>query len=416
MNFKAIILTVVLLGCATPQPSTQQLENVKKVRAIVGNVKEKTVLLGLTRDAHKWGTPGGAIESGEDLKTAVLREVFEETGLESSTITGMKLLQHDVTRKTSVFGICVNPAATQSITTAGDKDKEFSELAWFKLDAFPDNTYPDAIERAKLFFAENEKSNFCGNELALTIDDLPFVKGETFTPELEAQHFESILATLKKYRVTAVGFANGVSVKGHHHRLLQNFIDNGHILGNHTFSHKDYHKVDFPEFRDDVLAGLAAIEPWLRTSKAYFRHPYLHHGNTAEKKASLDELLRTSGHIMVPVTIDDDDWLYNQQYMEAIKTGNSALAAKIGEEYLTHMREETQRNQKLAHQKLGRDVKHILIIHMNLINTHYLDKLLGWYQDSGWSFITTEQALSDPVYQKADTYVGEYGWSWLRRW
>jgi 8-oxo-dGTP pyrophosphatase MutT (NUDIX family) len=164
MKIGSILLTAALVSCTTPQPNSQDLATVVRVRAIVGNVKEKTVLLGLTRDVQKWGTPGGALETGEDPKSAVLREVFEETGLGRSSITGIKLLQHDATRKTAVFGICINSSSPQFITTAGDKDKEFSELAWFKLGAFANNTYPDAIERANLIFAENDRSHFCGDE------------------------------------------------------------------------------------------------------------------------------------------------------------------------------------------------------------------------------------------------------------
>lgn len=164
MKLISIVLTIAVIGCATPQPATQDLTAVVRVRAIVGNTTDKTVLLGLTRDANKWGTPGGAVEAGEDLETAVLREVSEETGITQSNIIRIKLLQHDVARKTAVFGICVKPTAGQILTTEGDKDKEFSELAWFKLDGFAVNTYPDAIERAKLFFAENEKSSFCEKE------------------------------------------------------------------------------------------------------------------------------------------------------------------------------------------------------------------------------------------------------------
>ena len=36
-------------------------------------------------DPHRWCLPGGAVEPGEDARTAALRELFEETGLTPDT-------------------------------------------------------------------------------------------------------------------------------------------------------------------------------------------------------------------------------------------------------------------------------------------------------------------------------------------
>ena len=51
----------------------------RKVRGIVVK-SDKVLLLSLTRTARKFSLPGGGIDEGENLKEAVKREVFEETG------------------------------------------------------------------------------------------------------------------------------------------------------------------------------------------------------------------------------------------------------------------------------------------------------------------------------------------------
>ncbi len=50
---------------------------------IVLNNQNK-VLLQLRRDNHCWGFAGGALEPGETLEQAAVRELFEETGLSYS--------------------------------------------------------------------------------------------------------------------------------------------------------------------------------------------------------------------------------------------------------------------------------------------------------------------------------------------
>ena len=44
--------------------------------------QDERVLLQRRDDNKQWGLPGGSVEPGESVRTAVIREVLEETGLE----------------------------------------------------------------------------------------------------------------------------------------------------------------------------------------------------------------------------------------------------------------------------------------------------------------------------------------------
>lgn len=141
----------------------------------------------------------------------------------------------------------------------------------------------------------------------------------------------------------------------------------------------------------------------------------LHRGDTEQKHDDVLNYLKNKMYIIVPVTIDNDEWLFNQNYVEALKQNDHIKMLEIGEAYLDHMKTETKRNVDLAYEKFKRSVKHILLIHMNVINSVYLEDLLSWYQREGWEFISVPEALKDPIYSEKDHYIGNKGWSWLRR-
>ena len=44
--------------------------------------RDERVLLQRRDDNGRWGLPGGSVEPGESVRTAVIREVHEETGLD----------------------------------------------------------------------------------------------------------------------------------------------------------------------------------------------------------------------------------------------------------------------------------------------------------------------------------------------
>jgi hypothetical protein len=132
----------------------------------------------------------------------------------------------------------------------------------------------------------------------------------------------------------------------------------------------------------------------------------LREGGTEEAKAAATQVLADFGYQNVPVTIDNDEWKFNADYLKAINKKDTASAERIADQYLSHMQERAAHFQLLAQSELERDVDHILLIHLNRINADHFDRLLDWYASEGWSFITVEEAMNDPVYSAPDLYVG----------
>ncbi len=256
--------------------------------------------------------------------------------------------------------------------------------------------------------------NGYGKKLAITIDDLPIVHQSLFTKAEQLEIFNNLRDTLKRHGIKATGFVNGNKINHtFHEKMLDDFRKAGHLLGNHTYSHPDLNSTPVDTYFADILKGEKSIGKWMTTR--YFRYPCLHRGDQLEKREAVRKFLEEKDYISVPVTIDNNDFLYNAKMEKALARGNEEEIRRISEEYLAHMKERTLYFEKMAQEKVGREVNHILLLHFNYLNSRYLDKLLSWYRDRGWTFISVPEALQDKIFSMKSRYIGKKGLSWLER-
>ncbi len=181
-------------------------------------------------------------------------------------------------------------------------------------------------------------------QVVITIDDLPRAgAGDTLAAATEVT--ESILASLTRHHVPAVGFVVGqrTLVPGEidaRLRLLQRWQEAGAELGNHSWSHPAFNQTALPDYQDDVIRG--DLVPRLlnqagQPPRRYFRHPYNQTGNDQPRLEAFRAFMQARGMIITPFTVEHADYLFNTLWLEAVEDGDRETAQRLSRAYLDHM-------------------------------------------------------------------------------
>ncbi|MCK9628617.1 MAG: polysaccharide deacetylase family protein [Bacteroidales bacterium] len=268
--------------------------------------------------------------------------------------------------------------------------------------------------------ASGQKSQIC-----FSIDDMPVVSYGINDSNYQKMIFNSIMSSLVKNKIPAIGFVNERKIRkeadgGRYQKeLLKNWIKSGLELGNHTYSHPDFNNVSCKEYTSDILKGEPILKEILSESGKsikYFRHPFLHVGETKSKADSLDAFLKEHGYKVAPVTIDNDDYLFALAYKKASDVKDTILMSRIGFDYIDYMEKKLHFYERQSVALFGRKIPQILLIHASLLNAVYLDSLASMYKRNGYEFADMDTALRDEAYNSKVTSYGKWGISWIDRW
>jgi hypothetical protein len=222
-------------------------------------------------------------------------------------------------------------------------------------------------------FAQNK--NIC-----VTVDDLPVVSYGMNDSTFQRKLMDGIINSLKKHNIPAIGFA---------------------------------------DFTQDVLKGELITKQILadrNKSLKYFRHPFLHIGNTKEKYDSLTNFLKSVNYITAPVTIDNEDYIFAVAYKRAKEKNDLTLTAKIGRDYIAYMENKLHYFENQSQKLFGKNINHILLMHASWLNSDYIDSLAIMLKKNDYNFISLDETLRDELYQTEITKFGNWGISWLDIW
>lgn len=251
-------------------------------------------------------------------------------------------------------------------------------------------------------------------EIAITIDDVPWSgRARPQGPALVVAT-QRLLEALASHSAPAAALITCDNVRTDT-TALRVWVDAGLELGNHSAAHLDLNRVPLADWLADIRRCDRYLRAFVGRPVPYFRFPQLHRGPTPERKEAAGALLAKLAYRTAPVSVDNSEWILAAAYADAVLARDAAAMGRIGEAYVAHVLEMIDHFRAVARRKVGRDVKHILLLHANALAVDHLDGLLHALSADGARFITLGEALRDPVYSVPDAYVGLKGLSWLYR-
>lgn len=238
-------------------------------------------------------------------------------------------------------------------------------------------------------------------QVALTFDDLP-ATGEAPPAVARAQILESILASLKAERMPPTyGFINAHTLEelpagG---ALLHTWVSSGNLLGNHTYSHPDLESASVADFERNILENEPALQQYAGKSDwHYFRYPFLHEGETLEKRQAIQSYLKEHGYKTAEVSLDFEDYLWNDPYARCVATQRTDKVDALHDSYLAAADQYLSIDRSLARRLYGHEIPYVLLLHVTAFTAKMLPDLVAQLRERGFTFITLREALSDPAY------------------
>ncbi len=129
--------------------------------------------------------------------------------------------------------------------------------------------------------------------VALTFDDGP-----------EPGHTEAILAVLARHKVPATFFLIAEKAKAHPELVEQARALPGAVIGNHSWSHPNFHDIPVPEQAKEVESADTQLHADLGAT-SLFRYPY---GNSS---CETNERVHAMGYHIVGWHVDSCDWAFD---------------------------------------------------------------------------------------------------------
>jgi len=250
-------------------------------------------------------------------------------------------------------------------------------------------------------------TNCTAQKLAITFDDLP-LNGELPPGVTRTETANNVLSILQSRHIPPVyGFINAKRLEGNADgaQALKLWAS-AERVGNHTYSHMDLEQNTVEAFEADI----AENEPVLELLQAkdnwhWLRYPYLHEGDTVEKRRAVRAYLNAHGYRIAQVTLDWEDYLWNFAYARCAAKNDKKSIEWLHSSYLNTASEFLDLGREQSKLVYGREINYVLLMHLGAYSSTILPDALNLLKQKGFKLVTLEEAESDPAYQ-SDPDVG----------
>jgi peptidoglycan/xylan/chitin deacetylase (PgdA/CDA1 family) len=238
-------------------------------------------------------------------------------------------------------------------------------------------------------------------KLAITFDDLP-LNGSLPPGVTRAETTQAVLKILKKWRMPPVyGFINAKKLEGSPDgaEALKLWAA-AEPVGNHTYSHLDLEQNSAEAFEREIEENEPALELLDATdSWRWFRYPFLHEGDTVEKRRAIRTYLVGHGYRIAQVTLDWEDYLWNTAYARCAGKSDRESIAWLRSSYVSTASEFLDLGREQSKLIFGRNINYVLLMHLGAFSSTILPDAFDLLKKKGFQLVTLEEAESDPAYQ-----------------
>ncbi len=233
--------------------------------------------------------------------------------------------------------------------------------------------------------------------IAISFDDMPRGPGAFLNVD---QRPQMLIDALKQGGVTQAAFfvnPGRISTSNHGAASLLAYASAGHVIANHTATHKILSQVSAESFLADVDAATVVLKP-LKNYRPWFRYPQLDEGGSDKAKRDIVRAgLKQRGLHDGYVTADGWDWFLDARVAEAARAGKTIDQTALRALYIETHVQSADFSDRLAMRVLGHRPVQMLLLHETDLAALYVGDLAKALRADGWEIVSADTAYADPL-------------------
>ena len=264
-----------------------------------------------------------------------------------------------------------------------------------------------------------------GRKLAVGFVSIPPLDRTENPPKDSDATARLLIHALKVHKVPATGFLQGGMISDGEKmfpvraEIARMWIDAGFEVGLGGFKHLSFYNTPVDEYIANIEKNEKVAKKLLGDMgqpPRYFSYPYLNTGKSAEDRTKVEAWLSARGYTPVKYTFDNQEWMYSYAYDMARNDNDVNTMKEVRASYLDYMSKMFDHYEGYSAEMFGRDIPQTLVLTSSRLVTDTADEFFTMAKKRGYSFVSIDEAQSDPAYKTAEGFVGDAGISWFERW